>query len=227
MTFILVCFTYKRWITIVALPLIGALFLIVLSETGTLKKLPYGAQRICSVVPFLQVDPSIRLEAEGSTDWRLEMWKWALDDRETFIRDKVWGDGYVKDSYSFIASYYEKYYGLTDGKASQLRNAYYGQWHSGPICLINVFGFVGLTIHTIIVITSLVYAVILTHIYRYHRFRVPILYLTISFIISMFSFYLLAGTPFGPPTHLISIITLILLFCCARREGLYESASIR
>jgi hypothetical protein len=67
--------------------------LLTMSVGGGLSALPYGAQRTLSVVPGLQVDAAAARDGEGSSDWRYEMWGWALDKRTGFIKDYVWGDG--------------------------------------------------------------------------------------------------------------------------------------
>ena len=40
--------------------------------------MPFAVQRTLSMVPFLNLDPSIRGEAQGSTDWRINMWSVVL-----------------------------------------------------------------------------------------------------------------------------------------------------
>lgn len=37
------------------------------------------------------------------------MWKMALDERNHFIQDKVFGDGFSRDIYQLKASIYEKH----------------------------------------------------------------------------------------------------------------------
>lgn len=71
----------------------GLLALILLLGTGLSRELPYGMQRVLSVVPFMDVEDSIRAGAQKSTDWRVEMWKLALF-TDRYISNKLLGDGF-------------------------------------------------------------------------------------------------------------------------------------
>lgn len=71
----------------VAIPL-----LVLLIMTDSVQKLPYGVQRILSVLP-VTVEAHISEGAESSSEWRFEMWKLALSS-DRYIRDKWLGDGF-------------------------------------------------------------------------------------------------------------------------------------
>jgi hypothetical protein len=70
--------------------LIGLLLVI---GSGVTNKLPYGAQRVFSALPFVQVDDHIRLNAEASNDFRFDMWRLALTTNR-YISNKYLGDGF-------------------------------------------------------------------------------------------------------------------------------------
>lgn len=70
--------------------LIGLLLVI---GSGVTNKLPYGAQRVLSSLPFIQVDDHIRLNAEASNDFRFDMWRLALT-TDRYISNKYLGDGF-------------------------------------------------------------------------------------------------------------------------------------
>ena len=59
-----------------------------------------------------------RVNAEASMNWRFEMWEWALDDREHFIQDKVFGDGFSRDISIVKANIYEEAYNLSQDQSS-------------------------------------------------------------------------------------------------------------
>jgi hypothetical protein len=61
--------------------------------TDTVQKLPYGAQRILSVLP-VNVRHDARQNAQGSSDWRFEMWELALT-TDRYISNKWLGDGFA------------------------------------------------------------------------------------------------------------------------------------
>lgn len=56
------------------------------------KSLPMAAQRTISFLP-IEVDASIRESAEGSSDWRFEMWRLVLTS-DRYIKNKILGDGF-------------------------------------------------------------------------------------------------------------------------------------
>ncbi len=224
--FAIVSLVYKRWITIIALPVFGLGVLTVMSSTGVLRDMPYGLQRICSAVPFLDVSPGIARNAEHSIDWRTEMWDWALDDRENYIQDKVYGDGFARSTRLLMGISYEKMYGLA--KDEQEEFAANGLWHNGIISTIQAMGYVGLTLSCIVFLVGIIYAMLVSRIYMYHKYRVPILFYTISFLVKPVAFFLLNG---GDNTTLayqiVNLAIIKVLLCCAEKEGLYESIRVR
>ena len=85
-------FVRGRWMDVAAGALLGTLALTMMILTDTVRTLPYGAQRILSVLP-MNVDASIRENADNSSEWRFEMWKIALSS-DRYIRNKLLGDGF-------------------------------------------------------------------------------------------------------------------------------------
>ena len=95
--FFTISLIYRRWFFCLLAPVLGVLLLLLLSSAGMLHSLPFGIQRTLSAVPFLDVSAQAKANAEDSINWRFEMWSWALDDREHFIQDKIFGDGFSRD----------------------------------------------------------------------------------------------------------------------------------
>ena len=124
----------------------GFLALALLITSGLTTSLPYGAQRILSALAFVQVDDHIRLNAEGSTDFRVEMWTLALT-TDRYIANKFLGDGFgitASEQQSMLdavmgdarAQYQAK--GIDDFMA---RGSYHG-FHVEAIRFTGVFGLV-------------------------------------------------------------------------------------
>lgn len=73
-----------------AAAMIGLVFLI---GSGSVRTLPFGAQRIFSVLPFIDVEDTARKNAEDSSEWRFEMWRLVLT-TDRYIKNKFLGDGF-------------------------------------------------------------------------------------------------------------------------------------
>lgn len=230
--FFLISFLYKRWLVGIGLPILSILFLFVVSAGGYLHHLPYGVQRALYIIPFVDISPIIIADAEDSNDWRLRMWKVALDDRNPFIQNKIWGDGFSRDIYHLKASIYEEAYHLRSTARKEEGGGQEGYmfldgWHSGPISTINSLGYIGLTLYVIITVIGLIYAWLICRIYAFHKYRTGILYLSIQYIYTAVYFLGIAGTPATIPFQIISLGIIKVLFCCAKREGLYIPHSVR
>lgn len=83
----------RKLLDVVVCGIIGALLLAGLIVTDSVTKLPYGAQRILSVLP-INVRHDARENATSSTEWRLEMWRLALT-TDRYISNKWLGDGFA------------------------------------------------------------------------------------------------------------------------------------
>lgn len=83
----------RRFADILASGAIAVIALCILFFVGA-DKLPRAGQRILSALPIPGlVDEQIKENAEGSTDWRVEMWILALT-TDRYIFNKMWGDGF-------------------------------------------------------------------------------------------------------------------------------------
>lgn len=230
--FLLISFLYKRWLVSIALPVVSILVLFILSAGGYLHHLPYGIQRTLYIIPYVDISPDIIANAEDSNDWRVRMWRVALDDRTPFIQNKVWGDGFSRDIYHLKANIYEKAYQL---KSTARKEEGGGQedymfldgWHSGPIATINSLGYIGLTLYVIITVIGFSYAWLVCQIYAFHKYRIGILYLSIQYIYTAVYFLGVGGTPATIPFQIVSLGIIKVLFCCAKREGLYIPYNVR
>jgi O-antigen ligase len=101
-------------------------------------RLPWVVQRTISFLPA-KVDPIARESAEGSTEWRLEIWKQALPQVPKYL---LIGKGYSMDPNELY---------LADQSGRQLSGDHEaillnGDYHSGPLSVIiplGIFGTIG------------------------------------------------------------------------------------
>ena len=142
--------------------ILGYAAIMVGSAAGVLTKLPFGVQRVLSVVPNVQIDANARLSAEGSTEARMITWEYALDERTGAIKNYVWGDGYGMDKEQHRRLNY-----VDEGVTVKglIRTS---QWHSGPISMIQRLGYVGLIIVFFMMLYLMWFAYRLMVAYRHH-----------------------------------------------------------
>jgi hypothetical protein len=137
----------KDLVTAGAGMLLGLILLI--SVQGSFVQLPLTVQRTLSWLPG-DWDQKAVADAEGSTQWRVEMWGWAWND-DRILRDKIWGQGFglSLDDLSLIAA------SLMAGQSGQTllggsdRESFLitGTFHSGPLSAIKYIGIVGLALY--------------------------------------------------------------------------------
>ena len=92
-------------------------------------RLPLAMQRSLAVVPFIEIDPVVRMDAESSTGWRLQVWRDVLPEIPQHL---VIGKGY----------------GFSGGEQAALRGTLaatelVGNYHNGPLSVIIPFGLFG------------------------------------------------------------------------------------
>lgn len=82
----------KKYLDLIIGGAITLLTIVFLVITNTVQDLPFGVQRVLSVLP-VDVRQGVRDDAEGSSEWRFEMWRLALT-TDRYIHNKVLGDGF-------------------------------------------------------------------------------------------------------------------------------------
>lgn len=116
---------------------------------GSVLQLPRTMQRALSWLPG-DWDPVAVADAEGSSQWRFEMWGWAWND-DRILRDRTWGQGFGLsiDDMNLIASSLV----AGEGGGSRLGGSdrenfmITGAFHSGPLSTIKFIGVVGLLLY--------------------------------------------------------------------------------
>jgi hypothetical protein len=122
---------------------------VLISLQGSVLQLPKTMQRTLSWLPG-DWDPAATADAEGSSQWRFEMWEWAWND-DRIIRDRVWGQGFGLsiDDMNLIASMLTaggsgpNLLGGSDRESFMIT----GTFHSGPLSTIKYIGAVGLALY--------------------------------------------------------------------------------
>jgi hypothetical protein len=120
-----------------------------ISVQGSLVQLPLTAQRALSWLPG-DWDQEAVADAEGSTQWRVEMWGWAWND-DRIMRDRTWGTGFglSLDDMSLIAASLMagEGGGTLLGGSDRENFMITGTFHSGPLSTIKYIGVVGLALY--------------------------------------------------------------------------------
>lgn len=186
------------------------------------RSLPMAAQRTLSFLP-IDVDPSIRESAEGSSDWRFEMWRLVLT-TDRYIKNKMFGDGF-----GFSAAEHEaqvqnsmgvrKYTG--DSIDAFIAKGSYHGWH---VEAIRFTGVLGLIIGIIILFMFARNAWILVKHHRGTDFQPYVCFICIPFLIEPFFTLFVFGSYKG------SFITYIAMSAMLRLcYGLYleEQSMVR
>jgi hypothetical protein len=128
---------------------VGILLVVGLALVPNVQKLPFAVQRSLSFLP-LQVDPIVRMDADGSSDWRWRMWQDVLPTLPKYL---LLGKGYGFDpdeqfqNLAHLNSFEENYSG------SMLA----GDYHNGPLSILVSFGLAGLAGFIWFVLASLKY----------------------------------------------------------------------
>jgi len=110
---------------------IGAAALLLFVE-----KMPLAVQRTLSFLP-VNVDPLVRMDARGSTEWRVEMWRVLVPEIPKYL---LKGKGYaINPTDLYLASL-----GAAQGLGASSEEAIVaGNYHNGPLSVIIPFGIFG------------------------------------------------------------------------------------
>lgn len=196
--------------------------LLFLSSEHALENLPFGVQRSLCAIPGIHVSKKVEEDASGSSDWRKEMWGWALDPRTRYIKDYVWGDG-PGLSKSQANRFQIAVMRGTENAGNNQQFARTGVWHSGWITLMHRYGIVGLVIAGMYHLSFAGLVVLVCFRYRSTKFFVYVLLYCSGALPGLIMYYL--GT--GVPTQLFAIMPALAiykqLYKRVRENGLGDS----
>jgi hypothetical protein len=147
---------YAGWIAVFVAAIFAVIIAASLQQAGF--KLPFAVQRSLSFLP-LDWDAKAVADAEGTVEWRVDMWKAAWES-PIYMRNKVLGDGFGFTRLEMmIMSDMElgigKILGTQDTFEGHLIR---GSFHNGPLSAIKFVGFVGLLFFTLYMIVLAAYA---------------------------------------------------------------------
>jgi len=121
----------------------------IISLQGTVLQLPLTMQRALSWLPG-DWNPEVMADAQGSSQWRFEMWAWAWND-DRILRDRTWGQGFglsLDDMNLIASSMMAGQSGASLLGGSDRENFMItGTFHSGPLSTIKYIGLVGLALY--------------------------------------------------------------------------------
>ncbi len=112
------------------------------------QKLPLSVQRTLCFLP-LNVDPIVRINAEDSTDWRIDMWKEVIP---TIPRYLLRGKGYAMDPGEVFMMDVGRKTGFTQAYDGAILA---GDYHNGPLSLIIPFGLFGVFTFVWVLVASM------------------------------------------------------------------------
>ncbi|MDR3457456.1 MAG: O-antigen ligase family protein [Verrucomicrobiae bacterium] len=116
-------------------------------------KLPYTFQRAMSFIPGLKFDPQVIADAQGSRQWREDMWRDLWPKVPQYL---LLGKGYALSREDFEYMGGGNFEGLGVGlDASQQGLAIAGDYHSGPLSTLMPFGIWGAISYLWVALASL------------------------------------------------------------------------
>ena len=144
----------RQIVPLVAAGLAGVVMIIVLQTAGL--QVPLAAQRALSFIP-ISWDSRASVDAKGSVDWRLDMWRLALTS-DRYIKDKVLGDGFGFDPSELRAQATLTSFRMDTSEGLQDYFMITGDYHSGPVSAVRFVGYIGLMLFTALLIANAKYA---------------------------------------------------------------------
>ena len=165
-------------------------------------KLPFTIQRSLAVLP-VPVDPIARLDAQTSSNWRLNMWKAVLPQVPQYL---LLGKG-LGFSRADFDSTREFAFQANVFSADQMGAALAGDYHNGPLSVVIPFGIWGFIAFLWFLLAG--FRVLLSN----HRFGDPALriinaFLLADFITRVFMFFVVVGGLTGDMLHLAAVVGL-------------------
>lgn len=214
--FLFACVVHRQVLLFVVLACTAYATVLWMSYTEMILDLSYGVQRVLTVLPGVEVDPAVLSGAEHSWDWRVVMWREAMDPKAGYIKDYIWGDGFGFDLTEMRLVTIQLNRGMMGaGDQSYFMEA--GVWHSGLITVIQSLGYIGLGIVGLTMISFSVLALRVCRLYRLAPIAPAVIYTLIVLPGDAITFYISAG---GFPGFfgMYYIFALSKILYCSYRE---------
>jgi hypothetical protein len=162
-------------------------------------KLPFTFQRALAFLP-LKLDPVARNDAEGTEDWRLNIWKEALPLVPQYL---LLGKGYALSENDVQTASTRNFYRASDFETVDI----VGNYHSGPLSVVIPFGIWGVIAIFWFWIASL-RALYLNYRYGDPGVQVVNIFLLAYFIAKIFGFLIIFGGLYGDMSGFAALIGL-------------------
>ncbi len=172
-------------ISVIAVP---ALVLFIAGQ-GVLYQLPFPIQRALSFLPG-QWEESAQKSADGSSEWRFEMWQWMWEE-EKYLKNWWLGDGF-----GYSRKTLEQNVAAANGgdyRAIQETFLITGEVHSGPLSTIRYAGGVGLVLYLLLAFIVVKTAHDLIIRCRGTPYFFPVLFIGVPMVFAPFFFIFIFG----------------------------------
>jgi hypothetical protein len=189
--------------------------------------LPFSVQRLLTILPGVEVRSEIAKDAEGSNEFRFEMWRQALT-TDRYISNKLLGDGFQYSSSEMRARTAVMYGdfrgtgGMTTEEMFMATGSYHG-FHAETIRFTGVVGLIAATA------TLIVFAVFASRCIRFYRDQAGwglVLFFCMPFLIHPFWYWLVFGEYRNDFAVLIASAGMIkLLYALALRQDAEQKAA--
>jgi hypothetical protein len=113
------------------------------------QRLPLSIQRSLSIVPFLEVNPLARADADGTAEWRFEMWRVLMAEVPQYL---LIGKGNTASATDYYLAMESTRRGLATGYEMSLVS---GDYHNGPLSVLVPFGLPGVVAFCAFLIAAL------------------------------------------------------------------------
>jgi O-antigen ligase len=165
------------------------------------KHFPISIQRTLSFLP-IEVDSVARMDAESSTDWRLEIWKAVLPQVPKYLLLGK-GLGMKAEDYDFTISHVTG--AMQAFSEDQSWAALASDYHSGPLSLVIPFGIWGVLAFLWLIVAG---CRVLYKNYRYgdSDLRIANSYLLAAFIVKIIVFFFIFGGFYGDMHAFVGVL---------------------
>jgi hypothetical protein len=191
-SFILAAVIRKKWLDIIVAGVLGALLLAVLVVSGAVKELPYGAQRILSVLP-IEVSSMAKVDADNSSNERFEMWRTALAS-DRYIKNKMIGDGFNMSARELQAMRSQTETGPQLYKSWTEAALETGAYHGFHVETIRHTGVIGLIFATLTLFVFMSFAWRAIQNSRSQRYWGLVLFICMPYLLHPFWYWLIFGS---------------------------------
>lgn len=189
-----------------------------LGATGSLTDIPYGVQRVLTVVPGLNLSQKATADTKGSSDIRKKMWMRALDPRTGLIKDYIFGDGF-QTSLSFMEREDTAFKrGIQRNQQEYLEN--HGAWHNGWVTYLHRLGIVGLVLLQLFLLLATVYFFQVSRVLLRMKDGIYVYLALVAFLNVSFTSSFLVWGVYKVFLAYTQIAPLKVLYCLMRDRGM-------